>query len=182
MDFCYSRIDSVNDCARYLPSNNLLKQKIQEVVQKPGGVEIYLDDSLDLAFGELGDSELKNLEYRSRHYYNQDDTATLYIVCGGVSKDNPTYIGSTYRESTIVLFYNKMRQFSSGGRTFTKIIESTILHELGHQLGLDHIDSEQCIMAPYVENLGEQNRVEEIPVEFCRQSLDRLEEIRSSLQ
>jgi len=62
-----------------------------------------------------------------------------------------TQLGSTVREHGIVVFMASITALTSEPNAQAALVTSTILHEFGHQVGLDHLDDPTCIMTAVVE-------------------------------
>ena len=124
----------------------------------------------------------------SKYYRNKntgDDTATLYIMCLSSSKDHPTNIGITHGSDAIVIFDQALTDTvgRKGGLEKSLLQLSTMLHELGHQLGLEHISKTNCVMNENFETPSFNSLLflNKMPTDFCQESIDKLGRTRMNL-
>lgn len=180
-------IDATKDCQLALGDLADLQAKIEILVKKPQGVEVIMGELIDdddvvlLESNELY-MAMENLSPRLRDYKTDGQVAALHVLCVDKNRNRLDSIGLTYRESTILLFYDRIEEVTaSNPDTLPVYLTTTILHEFGHQLGLDHLDDESCIMAAKVESPGNAaGAIENIPQQFCQASLDTLESYKAN--
>lgn len=123
---------------------NLLKQRIGERLNKPGGVVFEQRDISIQAQASWTASELRALERDHRDHDTSVGTAVMYIlyVGGGYEKDSPDgkVLGVAYSPSSIAIFKDNVDStrplgpipiFSSGD-----VEKAVLVHEFGHLLGL----------------------------------------------
>lgn len=179
-------IDAIKDCQLAMGDLADLQVKIESLVKKPQGVELIMGELIDddeivlLESNELY-MAMENISPRLRDYKTDGQVAALHVLCVDKNRNRFDSIGLTYRESTILLFYDRIKEVTiDNPDTLPVYLTTTILHEFGHQLGLDHLDDENCIMAAKVESPGDTvGAIENIPQQFCQASLDTLEEYRN---
>jgi len=106
----------------------------------------------------------------------------LFIAYADDFVSNTNEVGKTYQEFGIVLSDKKLKDITSDyPSALAQYQESTLLHELGHQLGLQHNNQDGCIMNPAVENPTSVSSfyTDFIPTDFCQYELDQLQMIQS---
>ena len=150
---------------------------IGEVCDKPGGVEILLDDEIpDQGSPAWTVAAAEALEVEHRDHYRDPATGTAviyYLYVDGHSAeddDESRVLGFAYHGSSLVMFAETMADAQSGIPLLGGggVEESVIAHELGHLLGLTnngvpmqephqdaphgaHCDDESCLMYWAVE-------------------------------
>jgi len=182
-------IDAIQDCQLALGDLADLQAKIEALVDKPQGVEVIMSEKIDdddmilLESNDL-DRAMENLSPRTRDYKTNGQVAALHVLCVDHNRARPDSIGLTYKESTILLFYDRIKEVTiNNPETLPVYLTTTILHEFGHQLGLDHLENDQCIMAAEVESPGNTaGAIENIPQQFCQTSLDTLETYKANFK
>lgn len=76
----------------------------------------------------------------------------VYVFLLSLDDDNSELIGSTANQNSTVIFYNSIKLFTGDNKKTTpNYILSTILHEFGHLLGLEHTQQESCLMLEHAE-------------------------------
>lgn len=133
--------------------------------------------------GILNDVDLSEVvkNYRRHIFPGQPNLFVIYAndFAGGESE-----AARTYKEFGMVISDSKLSAVTGPYKEgLDQYIISTMLHEFGHQLGLDHININGCIMDADVESPGAQSNFTGIytPVNFCLEELDKLLQIKKSL-
>ncbi|MEK7519023.1 MAG: matrixin family metalloprotease [Patescibacteria group bacterium] len=84
-------------------------------------------------------------------------------------------LGSTVREHGIVVFMGSIQELTSEPNAQAALVTSTILHEFGHQVGLDHMDNPTCIMAAVVEQpTSTVWAPQTVPTHYCAEELAQI--------
>ncbi len=101
----------------------------------------------------------------------------LFIIYADDFEREGTEIAKTYNEYAMVLSNKRVKEVTSGyPGAETEYVESTLLHEFGHQLGLEHNEEFGCIMNESVEKpvaLWGQS-IDYIKTKFCDFELNQL--------
>ncbi|MDP4001209.1 MAG: hypothetical protein Q8P83_03135 [bacterium] len=141
-----------------------LKQKIQEVTKKE---TIYLISDRNIPYkAALTDDDVNLLEESYRDFNASDDTAFLYALIVTRFNDETT-IGSTHKEFGLVLYQDALGDvISPSDGAFGLYQSSTLLHEFGHQLGLNHNQISGCLMNEAVE-IGYRVLDSQVVNDFC---------------
>ncbi|MFH1597983.1 MAG: matrixin family metalloprotease [Patescibacteria group bacterium] len=182
-------IESIQQCALYFADNQALADQINDLIQKPEGVEIILNDSIDedeIIFLESNplDRAVSRLKARLQNHKTGGDTAFLHVLCLDYNRDASTTIGATYENTTVLLFYNRIKEVTEKNSAALPIyLKTTLLHEFGHQLGLPHLEDTGCMMAATVESPGNAiGALDQIPQSFCPASLNMIQTLRLQYQ
>jgi predicted Zn-dependent protease len=176
-------IDHHDECVISQDVLDKFVSEVEQVIQKPGGVTITRSNEVPLAKDSYNREEIRAIASLYQNYSAKGDEAVLYVLCLNTYDEQPSNIGLTVHEDGIVIFSNAIKKITSNNpATFDSYLISTILHEFGHQLGLDHINSAHCIMAPYVESPGNAaGALQLVPTRYCSEELKAIEEIKDSL-
>lgn len=99
----------------------------------------------------------------------------LQLIYVNRSQDTPTNSGVVLTSETMFLFQDAMYELTDQTHIRDRLVESTIKHEWGHLLGLEHIDQEDCIMSETVE-VYETRRFQatNIPTDYCPPTISAL--------
>ncbi|MBU0598109.1 matrixin family metalloprotease [Patescibacteria group bacterium] len=169
MDSLVIEFDRYENCDIDIDLQEQLVQEISRVIDKPGGITFKEDDYYILNQPSYSREEIRELAKIHQDYRSKAGVAVLYIMCMNKSADYPTNIGLTVHENGIVIFQEAIRELTKNNRATHDIyIVSTILHEFGHQLGLDHVEDRDCLMTERVESPGNAlGALSLIPDSFC---------------
>lgn len=150
-----------------------LKGKLKEVCRK-SSVEVQVDDIVYESQENFSTQEIQELEKVHRDYWASNNQAVLYILALTSSKEKPTSVGSTFSETGITIFKKTIEGISDLVQYQKQMEESTIYHEFGHLLGLEHSDS--GVMAERVEVVNE--KIGEDDLWFSEEDLAKIEGLR----
>ncbi len=117
--------------------------KVQDITGKPTS---YFISDTNLPYANPTNADVAHIVNFYRNT-GSGDSASLYLLLADTSKDNGKQLGSTYDEFGIVLYDQAVKDFTAGSfDTYESYSFSTLLHEFGHQLGLEHNDQTGCLM------------------------------------
>ena len=121
----------------------------------------------------LSDSELKQTLKTTRpSNQSQPHLRLLYVP---QSATLPTNAGAVLSPDAIFIFTQTINQLSETDLVRAKIEQSTIMHEWGHLLGLDHINQANCLMNERVEVFGNRRfQIINLPTQYCPEELYQL--------
>lgn len=132
-------------------SNEILRElslKIERITNKKTSYQ-YLAD--DFPFSQVSTLESIQSQFKKQNYSISKDKADLFLIIAGRNTDE-NRIGSTLKENSIVLFENSLLDATRNDalKDNVDLLEgyatSTLLHEFGHQIGLNHNEYTGCLM------------------------------------
>ena len=109
----------------------------------------------------------------------------LFIIFAEDFDGEDSEVARTVEEYGMILSSSKLRELTSAfSPAFPQYVESTLLHEFGHQIGLPHNERPECIMNSSVESpLGALSfSLPTTPTRFCPFELNQLQEIKKKFQ
>lgn len=122
------------------------KSEIKKVVKKPEGVTLEIKQIEPPHESSVSDESLKKLaaDYPA-------GKAEVQIFLLGQSESAPSFAGLVTNDHQIYLFMNTIEQVARPGAQ-PALETSTILHEFAHLLGAEHVDHENCLLSPKIED------------------------------
>ena len=159
------------------PTIDKFAAKISEYTGKP--TKIYNMDTI-----EGGPKTAVDLAEIVKNFRRHLDAGyvNLFVMYVDSYENSGKEVGKTYAEYGMVLSHDKLVELTKYyPMALPQYQLSTMLHEFGHQVGLNHNDHGDCIMNASVESpdhavgLGGTNT----PVNFCQFELDQLKAIQS---
>lgn len=143
-------------------SAELVASEIERVTGKP--VRIIASTELpDRAESYMVD-EAREIKFRWQRYRTDADSAVLYVLLLTRDTEEDRLVGRTLDEDGMALYLDAMDRIDYADRTAVEV--STILHEFGHQLGLPHNDSPDCLMNAHAE-AGDWGAAGNLRTNFC---------------
>jgi hypothetical protein len=131
---------------------------------------------------EFSDSELREAAKQARDFKASDEKSYLHIVYVSKSSQVPSNTGLALTANEIFIFKDTINSLAEREAIRDAVEQSTIKHEFGHLLGLEHVERDGCVMSERVEVYGNRRfQFDNIPLEFCEESLEDLERIKESL-
>lgn len=152
---------------------NQLVQNLTKVVQKSNGVQVIDGSTVLTRLDSYSREQVRALASQSKFRQGIDNSATLHVFLLSRFTDAPSNIGMTVREDGVVVFMDAIADLTQSNQASADAyVLSTILHEFGHQLGLDHVGSSNCVMASEVEN---PQGYFSTPTQYCSEELQLIE-------
>ena len=131
---------------------------------------------------EFSDKALRTIERNTRNLSPHGDESYLHVVYVSRSSAFPSNTGLTLTADAIFLFREAIWELSERSSARALVEESTLRHEFGHLLGLEHVDRPDCAMSEWVEVYGNKRfQFDNIPLEFCEESLMQLRKFKDEL-
>jgi predicted Zn-dependent protease len=132
-------------------SLDLLVQKIASATGKE--TSYFVSNTNIPRQNEFSSANIDKIVSVYRNTKNTSDTATVYVLYLSAEEGSPEQVGSTYKEFGLMLYDTPLNDFvRNDSQLLPNYLESTILHEFGHQVGLDHNTYTDCLMQAYVED------------------------------
>ncbi len=169
-------IDSLDGYELSSKAKEEIPEDLQEICQKPEDIEIIEDDTIYDDHLSFTIYEIEKLQKDYRNYYPQKGQAVLYIICLNKFADSPTNIGTTTQETSMAIFEGTISDLPNYKDNQLLLEKSTILHEFGHLLALDHSESPYSVMSETVEVVGRE--VDIRTCDFSEEDLREIEELR----
>lgn len=133
----------------YPGSVDLLKTGLQDVINKPGGINI-VEKNLDNIPAEVDEQFLNKLLQDFPDYSSNTAVMRIYILTS--LSNEPNILGETNGAYSFAIFKKSIEKDEPGGSIAQDLEKEVILHEIGHLLGAGHIPDQDCVMNTYVDS------------------------------
>jgi hypothetical protein len=173
----FIEVDALNDID---PDTRLLDRFAAKVESITGKQVSYLVSNTEIPLTTLTDNQVASVVGKYKNAAVPPGEAGLYLLFAGSKKDEPKLLGATHQENSIILYQEALKEFTKdSSATFGNYAFSTLLHEFGHQLGLDHNDISGCLMNPKAEN-NDTARFNpgDIIIDFCELEMKELARLK----
>jgi hypothetical protein len=171
----FIEVDVMDNYAVRLRALDKLSGEISRATRKKVS---YLISDRTIPFARtITSKEIETIAKQYRNHKSGFDTVLLHFLYMSRDEENPTLLGTTFRDDTIVLFGQSIKDVSDANEeAFVNYEASTALHEFGHQLGLPHNFEPGCIMNEAVE-IGSTRFLDadKIRTEFCDLEFSQLD-------
>lgn len=156
----------------YPSTLELLKNGLGEVVNKPGGISI-VEKNLTQEEASVTDKFLAALGKDIPAY--PQSTAVMRIYVLSTYAPHPSLLGLTINAYGFAIFKGGIESSSDHRWVDEDLEKETILHEIGHLLGAEHLENENCIMNKFVDvpnDIG----LNFVPTKYCYEDLQALKQ------
>jgi predicted Zn-dependent protease len=158
-------------------------ESFQDKITQYTGRETVLYKTDTIKSGILTQADLQEIVQKN-HRHRTPGSPNLFIVYADDFESNGDEVGRTYEDFGMVLSHGRLASLTSGSHSaFRQYVESTMLHEFGHQIGLGHNQDPNCVMNEVVESPKRAAGFTGIytPTKFCQLELEQLEAIKNQL-
>jgi predicted Zn-dependent protease len=104
----------------------------------------------------------------------------LNIVYLSKYSEVPTSVGVVINRDTIYLFKDTLLELTNDNDLRQILEKTTLMHEWGHLLGLEHNNISSCIMDGRVDVYDKFPLGEKIPTNYCPEELQELKLIKTN--
>lgn len=133
-------VDHVQGQAPSASALQLLRTRLQERCNKPGGVTIVVDDAIPSAGGVYSVAANQALEAQHRDQVASGTTAVLYFLYLDGQSDQDTssgrVLGWAHGPSSVGIFRESIAASANALATADEVEGAVLVHEAGHVLGL----------------------------------------------
>jgi len=145
----------------FKPSDQMIElmvEFLEKYTFKPDGITVLEKEIPAMNKGDYSTEDIAKIEEDYRERYNKGNTVSVFllVVDGDFkqSEESSFTIGAAYRNTSLVLFGNRIAENSGGFIKPSKAaLETTVaLHEMGHLMGLVNIGSDMVILHEDEEN------------------------------
>ena len=157
---------------------------LQNFVNQVGqytGRPVQLFNAGAIKSGRLTAADLADINASRRHRVASGDTNLFVIYADDFARQSGE-VGETYQETAVALSDKRLKEVTGGNpEAFSQYLQSTLLHEFGHQIGLEHNSRPNCIMNVKVEQPDRQAAFTGFytPTQFCDFELKQLETVKA---
>jgi hypothetical protein len=162
--------------------NDNVKQWIESMIFGTLGKEAEVQITEEGKMPDLdgfSDREMRELAKETQDWAASEGASYLHVVYVSESMEVPSNTGLVLTANDFFIFKDRIDDLSKKSNTQALIEESTIKHEFGHILGLEHVLEANCVMSEGVEVYERRKyQFEAIPTEYCEESLEELERLK----
>lgn len=173
----------VDSMAGLKVQNDLFEDLASRISAMTGKPTRYIYSEQDIPYNDADLNKLADEAKLHRVRYRKNSQGVLYILVAGSLIEEPERLGSTLGNDGIVLFFNTLTKYAveysanKDPEILNKSAIEVLLHEFGHQLGLEHNANPRCLMSDKTE-FSASRMVEDIVFDFCESEKAELSELR----
>jgi len=129
--------------------------------------------------GLLSDDDLNNI--RKLLISEMGTPSDLNIVYTSSYSEKPSSIGLVIHRDTVYIFNDALKKLSEKSAVNNILEKTTIMHEWGHLLGVDHILNDDCVMSEVVEVYDNPSYGKSLPTKYCWEELEAIKIIKKGI-
>jgi hypothetical protein len=155
---------------------------ISEIVSETVGKKTIISDLEDINYenkGMLSNNDLNNI--RKMIVSEGRAASDLNLVYVSLYAEKPTSVGLVLHRDMIFLFRDAFANLTEKGYINDVLEKTTLMHEWGHLLGVDHIDDDRCIMSEIVEVFDNPPIGKSLPKKYCWEELEDIRKIKKEI-
>ena len=169
------KVVTLNDKYSDKDAKNWFTEILQKTVNKKA---VFSDKSVSYPKTELLENEDLN---KIRDEIISDAETDLNLVYAGSYAVEPSSVGVVIHRDTIFIFADAIEALSEKGYINNLLEKTTIMHEWGHLLSLEHFNKENCIMNELLEVYDRPPTGKTIPAVYCWEELNQLRKIKEAI-
>ena len=172
-------VDVMSNLSMQPQALELVRQRIEQVTGKQ---TLYYFSSSNIPYKQsVSLGELAGMMLVRRDFAATGKDAKLQILYLSRDSAEPQLLGRTVREDGIVLYEEALGDFTkSNPDTLPAYEASTILHEFGHQLGLQHDETPGCLMNSSAEQSHvAREELADVVTDFCLQEIELIKQLKN---
>jgi hypothetical protein len=162
--------------------NESVTDWMNEIVSETTGKKIVVSDLRPVEYknnGLLGDNDLNNI--RKIIVTEAGSVSDLNIVYTSSYSQKPSSIGLVIHRDTIFVFEDALKKLSEKSDIKNILEKTTIMHEWGHLLGIDHVYNDDCIMSEIVEVYDDPTYGKMLPTKYCWEELHTINNMKQQI-
>lgn len=166
---------------KYVPDENV-GVWIKEIMSESLGKEAVVYDTVEIGYegnGMLSNDDINII--REKVSEENGIPADLNIIYAGKYTVKPSSLGLVLHRDTVFIFKDAIAQMSEKGYINDVLEKTTIMHEWGHLLGLDHFEADHCIMSEKVEVFDNPPAGKSLPKNYCWEELNEINELKKDI-
>ena len=141
------------------------KMVSRNLLNKPVAVQLRRVDDQSLSIKDV---------YRNYLFNKIPGQAKIAIFVQGQSTLARSIVGETYESQGIIIYESRVEELTQFESYQKTLEQSTILHEFGHLMGLEHALDPTCVMADTVEVGTSQEAINQLSTDFCAESFAKI--------
>lgn len=155
---------------------------IKDMISNTTGKTVTIETPRPLSFGNQAaftDADLKQVgKSLAKPLISPASLKLVYLSTYAVK---PSYLGITLTRDTIFIFKKQLSSLEETPSVTARLEQSTLMHEWGHLLGLEHVPFSGCIMSADVETMDVRQLKEiDVPLTHCKDTLYDLEKLKTT--
>ena len=163
-------------------SNEKVGEWINEIIFETTGKRAVVSDLGSINYkndGLLSDDDLNNI--RKLLISEMGTPSDLNIVYTSSYSEKPSSIGLVIHRDTVYIFNDALKKLSEKSAVNNILEKTTIMHEWGHLLGVDHILNDDCVMSEVVEVYDNPSYGKSLPTKYCWEELEAIKIIKKGI-